>query len=124
MTARVKAILNHLYASTPNGEADLVIPNQNGAPYIPVDSTNRKGFRGFDTAVRKACLQGRISFLSLRDLFAHRLLLTQGVPMAYVADLMGYREGRMAEKRYGDRVSDERSNRTDFARRWFDGGDD
>lgn len=123
MTKRVKAILSHLHSQLPNNEKELVIPNQNGAPYIPVENMNRKGFRGLEAAIKKAALQGRISFMSLRDLFAHRLL-TQRVPVAYVADLMGYSNIRKAKSRYRHWVSDDMSNLVDFSRRWFDTADD
>lgn len=62
-----------------------------------------KGF--FPDAVETAGLKGMMSFHGLRHLFAVRLL-TRGVPITVVSDLLGHSDINLTVKRYGRFASD------------------
>ena len=120
LTTRARGILESLHGQVPNAPTDLVIPNEDGCPYIPLDPRVHRGYRGFDEAVRKSGLKGQITFLSLRHLFAYRLI-SRGVPLVLVGDLMGYESPRKARETYGH--WEQEGAVAAFSRQWFDMGD-
>jgi site-specific recombinase XerD len=66
-------------------------------------SAQGKGF--FEDAVELAGLKGKVTFHGMRHLFAVRLL-TRGVPITVVSELLGHSEINLTVKRYGRFASD------------------
>jgi integrase len=101
LSARAKAILLERHAAGPTGEHDLVFPNKNGAPYTPIDGAEGGAGKGFFfDAVAAAGLKGKVTFHGLRHLFAVRLL-TKGVPITVVSEMLGHADINLTVKRYG-----------------------
>jgi len=108
MSGRVHEILQTLYADNPREPTDYVIPNFGGSPYSRMERQQSvKGQGYFDNAVEQAGLKGKISFHSLRHYFAVRLL-TKGVPITIVSELLGHSDINLTVKRYGRFASDAR----------------
>jgi len=89
-------------------EDALVFENENGAPYhtlshAPDGVAVRHGY--FKDAVEAAGLRGKVTFHSLRHLFAVRLL-TRGVPVETVSKLMGHSSIAITVDRYGQYAAD------------------
>jgi integrase len=83
-----------------------VFPNKGGAPYERMDRVEGVEGKGyFADAVQMAGLKGRVSFHGLRHLFAVRLL-TRGVPITVVSELLGHSDINLTVKRYGRFSSD------------------
>ena len=59
----------------------------------------------FPAAVEAAGLNGKVTFHGLRHLFAVRLL-TRGVPITVVSELLGHSHIQITVKRYGRFASD------------------
>ena len=104
LSERARAILKRLRKGAP---ADgLVFPNKGGAPYERMDRAEGVEGKGyFADAVEAAGLKGRVTFHSLRHLFAVRLL-TRGVPITVVSELLGHSDINLTVKRYGRFSSD------------------
>jgi site-specific recombinase XerD len=100
LSAKALAVLKKVA----NGKAAperLVFPNKGGAPYermYRVDGVEGKGY--FVDAVIVAGLAGKVTFHCLRHLFAVRLL-TRGVPITVVSELLGHSDINFTVKRYG-----------------------
>ena len=108
MSHRVKEILELLFRQNPHEEGDLVFPNQMGCPYYGrADGGSLKGMGRsyFYVAVEKAGLKNRVSFHGLRHKFAVDLL-TAGVPITIVSELLGHSEIELTVKTYGRFSSD------------------
>jgi integrase len=87
---------------------DLVFPNKGGAPYIRLDYAPKDSGKGFfPDAVKAAGMKGSMTFKHLRHLFAVRLL-TRGVPITVVSELLGHSNIQLTVKRYGRFASDAR----------------
>ncbi len=105
LSTKAKAILQGLYEK---GVADdaAVFPNQGGAPYERMDGAPEgAGIGWFPMAVEAAGLKGRVTFHGLRHLFAVRLL-TRGVAITVVSELLGHSDINLTVKRYGRFSSD------------------
>jgi integrase len=106
LSARARAILEARRAAGPWTPGDLVFPNKGGAPYDRMDRADGAEGKGyFADAVAAAGLKGVVTFHSLRHLFAVRLL-TRGVPIAVVSDLLGHSDINLTVKQYGRFASD------------------
>jgi integrase len=106
LSRRARAIIEKMYREVPHGPNDLVFPNRGGAPYVRMDRApecSGKGF--FRDVVAAAGLSGKVSFHSLRHLFAVRLL-TRGVAITIVSELLGHSDINMTVKRYGRFATD------------------
>jgi integrase len=100
------AILVERHAAGPSGPHDLVFPNKGGAPYDRIDGVEGVSGKGFFfDAVAAAGLKGKVTFHGLRHLFAVRLL-TRGVPITVVSELLGHSDINLTVKRYGRFSSD------------------
>lgn len=84
---------------------DLLFPNRGGAPYVRIEADDTEGKGHFRDAVADADLKGVVTFHTLRHLFAVRLL-TRGVPIAVVSELLGHSDINLTVKRYGRFASD------------------
>ena len=106
LSKRAKAILEERHAAGPAGADDLVFPNRGGAPYDRIDGAPAAAGKGyFFDAVEAAGLKGKVTFHGLRHLFAVRLL-TRGVPITVVSELLGHSDINLTVKRYGRFASD------------------
>ncbi len=108
MSARVKTILELVFEKHPHDDDDLVFPNRGGSPYYPfyrVDTEQSRGRGYFYPAIEIAGLKGRVTFHSLRHKFAVDLL-TRGVPITIVSELLGHSDIQLTVKRYGRYSSD------------------
>jgi integrase len=87
-------------------EQALVVPSRGGAPYCRIDgAADAKGKGYFSDAAELAGLKDKVSFHGLRHLFAVRLL-TRGVPITIVSELLGHSDINLTVKRYGRFASD------------------
>ena len=87
-----------------------MFPNQGGAPYVRMDHAPECAGKGFfPDAVEAAGLKGEVTFHGLRHLFAVRLL-TRGVPITIVSELLGHSDINLTVKRYGRFSSDAKVN--------------
>ena len=106
LSKRAKKILVRRKEDGPAGADDLVFPNQGGSPYDRMDhAPNAAGKGWFFDAVEAAGLKGKVTFHGLRHLFAVRLL-TKGVPITVVSELLGHSDINLTVKRYGRFSSD------------------
>lgn len=106
LSVRARAIIDQRRADGPCGPDDFVFPNQGGAPYVRMDHAPECAGKGFfPDAVEAAGMKGMMSFHGLRHLFAVRLL-TRGVPITVVSDLLGHSDINLTVKRYGRFSSD------------------
>jgi len=106
LSTKAKAILEQRRADGPSGADDLVFPNQGGAPYDRMDRAPAAAGKGyFFDAVEVAGLKGKVTFHGLRHLFAVRLL-TRGVPITVVSEILGHSDVNLTVKRYGRFASD------------------
>ena len=108
MSARVKAVLEMVFEKHPHDDDDLVFPNRGGSPYYPyyrVDTDKSRGRGYFYPAIEIAGLKGKVTFHSLRHKFAVDLL-TRGVPITIVSELIGHTDIQLTVKRYGRFSSD------------------
>jgi integrase len=106
MSERVERILRELYEAQPHQAEDLVIPSEGGSPYCRMDQTEGVKGKGFyPDVVEVAGLKGKVTFHALRHFFAVRLL-TKGVPITVVSDLLGHSDINLTVKRYGQYASD------------------
>lgn len=106
LSARAREIVDLLYSKVSHEPTDLVFPSRGGAPYVRLDRSDEcegKGF--FRDAVKAADLAGRVTFHGLRHLFAVRLL-TRGVSITVVSELLGHSDINLTVKRYGRFASD------------------
>lgn len=101
LSTRARAIIDQRRADGPCGPDHFVFPNQGGAPYVRMDHAPECAGKGFfPDAVEAAGLKGTMTFHGLRHLFAVRLL-TRGVPITVVSDLLGHSDINLTVKRYG-----------------------
>jgi integrase len=106
LSARALDIVDRRIATGPTGPHDLVFTNVGGAPYMRLAMAPKGSGKGFfPDVVEDAGLKGNVTFHSLRHLFAVRLL-TRGVPIAVVSELLGHSDINMTVKRYGRFSSD------------------
>src|SRR5262249_50722516 len=78
--------------------------------YVRMDRAPECAGKGFyRDVVAAAGLSGKMSFHSLRHLFAVRLL-TRGVAITVVSELLGHSDINMTVKRYGRFASDAKVN--------------
>jgi len=106
LSERARAIIDARHADAPHEPTDLVFPNDGGTPYIRMDYAGEGAGKGyFRDAVRAAGLKGSVTFKHMRHLFAVRLL-TRGVPITVVSDLLGHSNIQLTVKRYGRFASD------------------
>ena len=85
---------------------DFVFPNKGGCPYERVDGAGQgSGQDYFGQVVEAAGRRGVVMLRSLRHLFAVRLL-TRGVPITVVSELLGPSNIQITVKRYGCYASD------------------
>lgn len=107
LSKRAHAILVELRAAAPNATPeDLVFPSKGGCPYVRMDRAPESAGKGwFEDAVEAAGLRGKLTFHGLRHLFAVRLL-TRGVPITIVSELLGHSDINLTVKRYGRFASD------------------
>ncbi|MGC4114508.1 MAG: tyrosine-type recombinase/integrase [Myxococcales bacterium] len=83
-----------------------MFPKRGRAPYERMDRTEGvKGKGYFADAVEAAGLRGKVTFHGLRHLFAVRLL-TRGVPITVVSELLGHSDINLTVKRFGRFSSD------------------
>ena len=105
LSAKALAVLKKVSGGVAAPEG-LVFPNRGGAPYERMDRAPEAAGKGyFPDAVEAAGLKGKMSFHSLRHLFAVRLL-TRGVPITVVSELLGHSDINLTVKRYGRFSSD------------------
>lgn len=84
----------------------MFFPSFGGAPYVRIEvSDELKGKGFFRDAVKQAGLKGVVTFHGLWHLFAVRLL-TRGVPISVVSELLGHSDINPTVKRYGRFASD------------------
>jgi integrase len=108
LSARARTILEDLGANRHTRQDELVFPSKGGAPYDRLDRAPEAAGKGyFPDAVDAAGLRGKVTFHGLRHLFAVRLL-TRGVPITVVSDLLGHSDVNLTVKRYGRFASDAR----------------
>lgn len=101
LSTRAQLIIEQRAASGAAGPHDLVFPNVGGAPYVRLAMASKGSGKGFFAdVVETAGLKGVVTFHSLRHLFAVRLL-TRGVPITVVSDLLGHSDINLTVKRYG-----------------------
>jgi integrase len=106
LSAKARAVIDGLLKGKTPGEHDLVFQNKGGAPYERMDRfANAEGKGYYPDAVAAAGLKDRMTFHSLRHLFAVRLL-TRGVPITVVSELLGHSDINLTVKRYGRFSSD------------------
>jgi integrase len=106
LSAKARAVIDGLLKGRTPGEHDLVFQNKGGAPYERMDRfANAEGKGYYPDAVVAAGLKDRMTFHSLRHLFAVRLL-TRGVPITVVSELLGHSDINLTVKRYGRFSSD------------------
>jgi integrase len=106
LSGRARAILDRRLAEGPSAPDDQVFPNRGGAPYERMDRAPEAAGKGyFGDAIEAAGLKGRVTYHSLRHLFAVRLL-TRGVPITVVSEILGHSDVNMTVKRYGRFASD------------------
>jgi len=106
LSTRALEIVRQRHQEGPSAPNDPVFPSKGGAPYVRLevsDDLEGKGF--FRDAVEHAGLKGVVTFHGLRHLFAVRLL-TKGVPIAVVSELLGHSDINLTVKRYGRFASD------------------
>jgi len=107
LSARAKAIVEQQRAAAPFASpTDHLFPNKGGCPYVRIEhapATSGTGY--FDLAIADAGLKGEVSFHGLRHLFAVRLL-TRGVAITIVSELLGHSDINLTVKRYGRFASD------------------
>jgi integrase len=87
--------------------ANISTPSNVGdAAYVRLTMAAKGSGKGFFADVVEAAgLKGIVTFHSLRHLFAVRLL-TRGVPIAVVSELLGHSDINLTVKRYGRFSSD------------------
>jgi integrase len=106
LSSRALAIVEKRRADGPSGADDFVFPSHGGAPYVRMDHAPECAGKGFfPDAVEAAGLKDRMSFHGLRHLFAVRLL-TRGVAITIVSELLGHSDINLTVKRYGRFASD------------------
>jgi integrase len=106
LSTRAKAILEQRLTDGSKCGHDLVFPNRGGCPYERMDGAPKgAGKAWFPDAVEAAGLKGNVTFHGLRHLFAVRLL-TRGVPITVVSELLGHSDVNLTVKRYGRFASD------------------
>jgi integrase len=106
LSTRARQIIDQRVKDGPPGPHDQVFPNKGGAPYHAMDyadDVEGKGF--FWDVVEAASVKGVVTFHALRHLFAVRLL-TRGVPITVVSELLGHSDINLTVKRYGRFASD------------------
>lgn len=105
LSAKAKAIVERRVAERP-GPDEQLFPNRGGSPYERMDGAPEgAGKSWFGDAVADAGLKGKVTFHGLRHLFAVRLL-TRGVPITVVSELLGHTDVNLTVKRYGRFASD------------------
>jgi len=108
LSAKAKAILEKRLANGPRPPDEPVFPNKGGCPYERMDGAGKDAGSGwFPAAVEAAGLKGKVTFHQLRHLFAVRLL-TRGVPITVVSEMLGHSHIEITVKRYGRFASDAR----------------
>jgi integrase len=106
LSEKALAVLKGLRKEAVGPAQGLVFPNRGGSPYERMDRAPDAAGKGyFPDAVEAAGLKGRVTFHSLRHLFAVRLL-TRGVPITVVSELLGHSDINLTVKRYGRFSSD------------------
>jgi len=106
LSKRALEIVKARLVEGPSSPTDRVFPSFGGAPYVRVEvSDELKGKGFFRDAVAEAGLKGVVTFHGLRHLFAVRLL-TRGVPISVVSELLGHTDINLTVKRYGRFASD------------------
>lgn len=99
MTHRVRSLLTQLHAIRPNNEPRVFLVRNKGSYRtngIPTYTPFREPHGSFKTACRKAGLLG-VRIHDLRHTFASRLV-SSGVPLLAVAQLLGHQDIRMTER--------------------------
>ena len=108
LSKKAKKILLARLADGPRPTDEEVFPSRYGAPYVRLDTAGEDSGKGyFADAVQAARLKGKVTFHSLRHLWAVRLL-TRGVPITIVSELLGHSHIQITVKRYGRFASDAR----------------
>jgi integrase len=106
LSRRAREILETMRARVPPEPAELVFPNRGGAPYVRLERAPDCAGKGyFRDVVVAAGFDGVVTFHSLRHLFAVRLL-TRGVAITVVSELLGHSDINLTVKRYGRFSSD------------------
>ncbi len=106
LSQRALEIMEQVAAETRPQPADFVFPNSGGCPYVRRHDAGAGAGKGWlPDAIRSAGLKGRINLHGLRHLFAVRLL-TRGVPITVVSELLGHSSIELTVKRYGRYSSD------------------
>jgi integrase len=98
---RGRELLERLYAGAKPKPSDLVIPNDDGLPYIRLDEGEKKGGgAGVWKRLRELSGVPGVSMRDLRHYFAVQNLVS-GVPLAIVSAWMGHSSVQLTVKRYG-----------------------
>ena len=106
MSVRARQIVDERIEVGPSEPHDQVFPNQGGSPYHRMDLAPDVAGKGFFwDVVEAAGVKGIVTFHGLRHLFAVRLL-TRGVPITVVSELLGHSDINLTVKRYGRFASD------------------
>jgi len=106
LSKRALEIVKTRIEEGPSEPTDAVFPSRGGAPYVRLEvSDELKGKGFFRDVVKEAGLKGTVTFHGLRHLFAVRLL-TRGVPISVVSELLGHSDINLTVKRYGRFASD------------------
>ena len=106
LSQKARSILERRLAGGLLPPDEPVFPNRGGCPYERMDSAGEGAGSGwFPAAVEAAGLKGKVTFHGLRHLFAVRLL-TRGVPITVVSELLGHSHIQITVKRYGRFASD------------------
>ena len=110
LSHRATAILRGIADQLEDGPQPdrLVFPNKGGCPYLRrSDAPLGAGQAWFPQVVKSADLKGKVTLHSLRHMFAVRML-TRGIPITVVSDLLGHSDINLTVKRYGRYSSDAR----------------
>jgi integrase len=106
LSKRARAILEDLKQRFQPQLDEKVFPNAGGCPYVRIEHDPEcKGTGYFPQAVEQAGLKGKVTFHSLRHMFACRCL-ARGIPMSVVSDYLGHSSIELTVKLYG-RFSDD-----------------
>jgi integrase len=101
LTEKAREVLQHLREGVPHDPGDLVIPSRGGCPYVRIEHAPDRAGKGWWPDVLEGCgLRGKVTFHSLRHLFAVRCL-QRGVPIAVASAWLGHSDVNLTVKRYG-----------------------